>query len=222
MLDRVLHKRQREAGFTLIELLVAMTLLSLIMLVLFGGLRFGARVWERTETHMAGANDTARVQALLRKELREAYPAYGVDNSNTGHVDFSGTEDSVTFLGPAPRSLAEAGRARIAVRLIRDKKGLVLRLSVQPELESSDQTQDEDLLTGLKSAKFSYFGVTDGAPAAWHETWADAQRLPNLVRLQIVFSEKSKVVWPEFVVAPAITVDVNCAYDPLTRDCQGR
>lgn len=220
--NRIPTEHQKEAGFTLIELLVAMTLLSLVMLVLFGGLRFGARVWERTETHMAGANDVARIQTLLRRELREAYPAYSVGSSNTGHVDFSGTEDSITFLGPAPRSLAEAGRAWIAVRVIHDKNGIALRLSAKPELGSGNESQDEDLLTDLKSAKFSYFGVTEGDKASWHETWDDAQRLPNLVRLQVAFSEKSKLVWPEFVAAPTITVDVNCAYDPLTRDCQGR
>ena len=33
-------------GFTLVELLVATTLLALLSVVLFGGLRFGARAWE--------------------------------------------------------------------------------------------------------------------------------------------------------------------------------
>ena len=36
-----------EAGFTLLELLISMTLLGLLMLVVLGGLRFGARAWER-------------------------------------------------------------------------------------------------------------------------------------------------------------------------------
>ena len=34
------------AGFTLIELLVTLTLVGLISLVLFGGLRFGTRAWD--------------------------------------------------------------------------------------------------------------------------------------------------------------------------------
>ena len=40
------HRHRSEAGFTLIELLVALTLLGLISVVLFGGLRFGTRAWE--------------------------------------------------------------------------------------------------------------------------------------------------------------------------------
>jgi len=38
------HGRRRSGGFTLVELLVAMTLLGLIFVALFGGLRFGRRL----------------------------------------------------------------------------------------------------------------------------------------------------------------------------------
>ena len=42
-----------ERGFTLLELLIAMTLLGLLMLGLFGGLRLGARVWEAGDARAA-------------------------------------------------------------------------------------------------------------------------------------------------------------------------
>ena len=35
-----------EGGFTLLEMLVAMMLLGLIMVMIFGGLRLGLRVWK--------------------------------------------------------------------------------------------------------------------------------------------------------------------------------
>ena len=39
-------------GFTLLELLAAIMLLGLLMAVLFGGLRLGARVWETADARL--------------------------------------------------------------------------------------------------------------------------------------------------------------------------
>ena len=52
-----------ERGFTLLELLISMSLLGLLMLGLFGGLRLGARVWEAGDQQSA---DRIRVEAVQR------------------------------------------------------------------------------------------------------------------------------------------------------------
>ncbi len=65
--------RARAAGFTLIELLVALTLVGLISVALFGGLRFGARVWEEGALHSARLAEIETVQSLLRRQLAQAH-----------------------------------------------------------------------------------------------------------------------------------------------------
>ena len=47
---RVMRSSRREEGFTLIELLVSMTLLGFVFVILFGGLRFGSRAWEKSDS----------------------------------------------------------------------------------------------------------------------------------------------------------------------------
>jgi general secretion pathway protein J len=216
--------RRGEAGFTLIELLISITILGLIMLTLFGGLRFGTRVWDRTERHMASVTDIARVQALLRRQIGQAYPAYFVTESTQGRVDFSGEPQSLSFLGPAPRSLAEAGRARVTFRTAQEKDGLSLVMEARAELAAaSTASQREILLTRLKSLKFSYFGQPDRAtPAAWRDSWPTSAHLPSLIRIEAELGDKSTGLWPPLIIAPVITADVSCRYDPLIRDCQGR
>jgi prepilin-type N-terminal cleavage/methylation domain-containing protein len=94
-----------QAGFTLIELLVSMTLLGLVFVLLFGGLRFGMRAWEHS-TVAADTSDSIRtVQGLLRTELericpRRIFPPAGQDAP--ARVLFSGTPRGVAFLGPVP------------------------------------------------------------------------------------------------------------------------
>lgn len=213
-------KAEGEAGFTLMELLIAISILGLIMLTLFSGLRFGARVWDRSERHMADVGDIARVQALLRRQIGQAYPAYVVASPTQGRVDFVGEADRITILGPAPRSLAEAGRARVTFRTERAGEGLALVMDARPELAGDAAQRSERLLTQLKRFKISYFGqASRAAPAIWHDNWPASARLPSLIRIE---AELEDGRWPPLTIAPLITADVSCRYDPLIRDCQGR
>jgi general secretion pathway protein J len=217
-------RRRSEAGFTLIELLISIAILGLIMLTLFGSLRFGTRVWDRTQRQTASIADIARTQALLRREIGQAYPAYVVTDPTHGAIDFSGEAQSVSFLGPAPRSLVEAGRARVTFRTARKDDGLSLIMEARPELASSDSAaRSEVLLDHIASLKFSYFGQPDSSTAAaWQDSWPSGTHLPTLIRIEAEMGGKTTNLWPVLVIAPVITADVSCRYDPLIRDCQGR
>ncbi len=57
---------------------------------------------------------------------------------------------------------------------------------------------------------------------SWRTSWSNEKTLPQLVRIYAVFPDGDARIWPEFVVAPRVSVDVNCLYDALTKYCQGR
>lgn len=209
-------------GFTLIELMIALTLLGLLAMALSGGFRFGLRAWERGQAH-ATADDEIRVaQSTLRRELQRSYPYFLGDANGHAHVDFRGTADSLVFLGPPPAALVDGGWARIAVQseLHNGKQDLVV--SVQPELAASSPER-EHLLDGAQSIAFAFYGKygEENVPR-WHERWEDGAVLPQLVRLDVAFPDGDPRHWLDFVVAPRVSVDVACAFDPLTRYCRGR
>jgi general secretion pathway protein J len=214
-----------EAGFTLLELLISMTLLGLLMLVVLGGLRFGARAWERNEAHTTATDDVRLAQALLRREIARVYPLILMDQAHLEdrHVDFDGTEDTMSFLAPSPDALAAAGRARITLkRTVRNGRA-VLVFSARQELAASNRTYSEILVEGLKALDFSYFGREQPTETPrWRDHWTNEMRLPQLIRVHAQFAGGDARTWPEFVVAPQISVDVGCVYDALTKYCQGR
>ena len=67
-------KERRDAGFTLIELLISLTLLGLLLVLLFGGLRFGIRAWEHGTTTVEAIDTVRAVQDLLRSKIERACP----------------------------------------------------------------------------------------------------------------------------------------------------
>jgi general secretion pathway protein J len=216
----------RTAGFTLVEVLVALVLLGLLSMTLFFSVRFGVTAWQRGSERSDQIHTSMLVQDLLRRLIGQAYPLVLADGTGSGRVDFAGTGTSLDFLAPVPVALASGGRARFKLAIERRSEGADLVLTSRPELaanESAAQLSRKTLLATIETAEFAYFGVTQSQSAAqWHENWSDEMNLPALVRVRVSFARSDARLWPDLTIAPRITADVSCEYDPLTKLCRGR
>jgi general secretion pathway protein J len=214
----------RRDGFTLLELLVSMTLLALLIVLLFGGLRFGARAWDHNQAHSTGMDEVRLVQGLLRREIEQAYPFWLTTDPLHPTVDFQGAENAMMFLAPAPQVFGGGGRARIVFEREADGRYEQLVMRAQPELSIDDGTvREEPLLRHLAAVGFAYYGAdSPDATPAWHDSWAGMRTLPLLVRVHVEFPRGDARSWPELIVTPRIFVDASCVYDPTGNRCQGR
>jgi general secretion pathway protein J len=213
-----------EAGFTLLELLVAMTLLGLLMTVLYGGLRFGARAWERAQLHSEGTDQIRLARNFLNRTLERAYPYFIVSDPLHAQIEFQGTGNSIDFLAPSPDGLDLPGRSRFSIGRNDAKGAIALAVSVRHELAAPDlaPAKNEILIDGLSSLEFSYFGkIGANSPPGWQPEWNGKTRLPDLIRIRAKFKNPAKA-WPDLVIAPRITADAGCLYDVLTNYCRGR
>jgi general secretion pathway protein J len=215
--------KRRDAGFTLLELLVAMALLALLMVLLFGGLRFGARAWDSSQAHSTGMDEVRLVQGELQREIEQAYPYWLTTDPLNPSIDFHGAPDSMNFLAPVPQVVAGGGRARIAFERRGDGRYEQLMMRAEPELSSGGNAWEEPLLRNIAFVGFSYYGSENpDEPPVWHDRWDGARALPTLIRVHVAFPKGDARVWPELIVAPHIVVDANCNYDASTKRCQGR
>jgi general secretion pathway protein J len=224
------HPRQlrlrNQAGFTLVEALVAVTLLSLLSIVLTRGLSFGIDAWARGSAHSDQLSRTLAVQGLLRDVMGQAYPYFLSSDPTRPYVDFEGTSQSLALLAPAPVALGGAGRSRFRLSTAKRNGLSDLTMTSREELATADgpsTVEKKTLLAGAASIEFAYFGTLRSETAArWHDQWTGQTALPRLLRIQVRFPEGDTRPWPDLVIAPRITADVGCVYDELTQQCRGR
>ena len=205
LMRRRLHPVAAE-GFTLIELLVALTLMALLSVILFGGLRFGIRAWETGGRNLEEAGRIEAVQSLLRRELRQA--RFLPQKDNAGPVaPFKGDANSLVFIAPVPDPAGVGGSDlfRLALHESNNRSALTLAWRLyRPELLASDHQIFDDgtvLIGDIASIELSYYGAPGPQlPVQWWDKWDGSSGRPQLIRLRMEFPPGDRRRWPDLII----------------------
>jgi general secretion pathway protein J len=213
--------KRSQKGFTLLELLIGMVLLGLILTLLFGGLRLGARSWDSGDKR---ADDTAQLRAIhgfLRRELSQVFPLRWKNEVDT-RLAFAGIPDALKFVAPLPVQVSGGGLYLLGLELERGEEGsrlIMKRVQSNPaakDFTSLEQGEKSVLVDHIEKMNISYFGATTPeSESLWQEKWDDPQRLPLLVRIQIKLSDGRD--WPDLVVP--LIVEKGCIWDSFHKRC---
>ncbi|HEX3500516.1 MAG TPA: prepilin-type N-terminal cleavage/methylation domain-containing protein [Stellaceae bacterium] len=200
---------QKSEGFTLVELLIAVTLLGLLMVMLFGGLRFGTRAMTAATTTVDRTADLASAYGFLREVLGNAQPLPIEGAGPQPPIRFEGDQHHMELVVLAPTNLGPGGFRIVEIGLEDPpaKPRLVLRWGGAPRgADAAPEIPPSVLLDRLAQVDFAYFGaIADGQAAAWHTSWQAAKSLPRLVRLRVILEDRRAL--PELLVAPRLADD---------------
>jgi general secretion pathway protein J len=214
------------AGFTLAEVLVSLAILGLMLVLLFGNVRFEARAWQSAATRSDRTSEMETVTEFMRRQLGQAYPYYDQDRRQ---LAFDGGPNALRFKAPVPAHLAGGGIHDIAYSLVSDAHGRRLVMSRAPHRPAADPRDrsrfatETTLVEGVESVEFAYFGRTaPDRPGQWHSQWADASAMPSLIRVHFRFPDGDGRVWPDLLIRRAVDLDAVCVYDSRQRRCRNR
>lgn len=197
-----------QQGFTLIEVLIAMTLLSIMVVLLFGSLKICAESWDRGESKMNQVNEIGVVYSFFQRQLTTAIPIwddFSVADEKT--FSFHGDEHSMQFVGEFPASASRGGLQLFSIDLDDEKSGrqivdTQINVTVKPFLPALDDKglakEQVTLIKHVKALAFSYFGIDDTSELSWQTTWLERDSLPQMVKIHI--EREDGMYWPDMVV----------------------
>lgn len=191
-------------GFTLLEVMIALVLLSLLLSVLFAGLRLGAQSWDAGQTRVGDAADRAQVLAFLDRQLTRAEPLFWQHPQGETQLAFEGRRETVAWVATLPAHRGGGGLALLSLEVgrLEGQPSLVLghQLFHPDTLDPGTFEEQEVLLEGVTEITIEYFGPEEGDNRlSWSDTWLDRSELPRLIRLRI---EGERGPWPDLVIAP--------------------
>jgi len=189
------RRLQSEQGFTLLEMLIALAVFALLLVVLRQGFDAATRVFERQRMALSAQGDLGSLDRLLRQILAHADPG----NTEAGPL-FVGQAHGLVLRGPAPRALDDRPDSRADLRLsvAEDHRLVLIWTPHRHVIEPAPPPRTRLLLEGLTALDCSYY--SDGH---WNTTWY-GNKLPQLVRLRLIFAKRDPRHWPDIVVAPLL------------------
>lgn len=181
-----------DAGFSLLELVVSLSILALLFSFLPGGVRLGARAWEKS-AEIDRLSAVSAAQSFIEQRLSAAVPALETNASGELTIAFTGAEEWISFVGAARNGPAGGAIYKYTIAARPDAQGrrsLIVRHALFDQITSEEGVAAKDveqvLVPSLGAFSIRYFGRLDeDLPPAWHGTWNRNNALPDLVSINM-------------------------------------
>jgi len=197
---------KRQFGFTLIELLLALSILSIIIVVILGALRITVRAWEKGENVLSMQQRSRTILDQLDRQLSSTLVLMSGQEEQP-LVAFAGDSRSVEFTSNLPL-ISKVQFGPVHVRYVIEtgpdgKKRLLLyerHITVEDYLSEDQLNLDADavvLTGGLEDLRFEYLGdVGNGPDLNWTPSWQSEEltKVPRAVRITYIEGHKVQVI----------------------------
>jgi general secretion pathway protein J len=221
-LRRVRGKRSSgAAGFTLVELLLALSLMSMLLALAYGGLRASTRAADKGQAILEDSSRIRMAHQFVRKQLNQMAPlAFVVSADQQDRTVFAGDARKIRYVSPMPGYLGFGGPQVQELAIISGDDGdqLVLSHALLQGFEEQDLYVRDPivLLEHIDFAEFSFLGRDEfGELTGWINYWEQEGLLPESVSLEIDFEEDVYIKWP--LMTASVRVDPS-ALDDLRID----
>jgi general secretion pathway protein J len=198
---------KNRSGFTLIEVTIAITLLTLIVLMLYGSFYLGERAMAKAQARSDQSQSLRTFEGFLAGYIHSAYPYRATTRDPS--VYFIGDDRSVEFISSLSNGLGGRGMAKVRIEAdLAGGGGSTLTLEEEMPVRVSDKElgigggggggyrNSIVLAEGLRSFRIEYLDP-QSEDENWAEEWDGRQRraLPRAVRLSFRGDRGNEVRW---------------------------
>ena len=201
-----------SSGFTLLELLISLTIIGLILVIVFGALRIGARAWEKGEKDV----ETHQIQRIVLDNMKRQIASTclrEIMSEDQKEVFFRGDRESMEFMSRLPMVPTTRSGMVYVKYVVREEEGgekkrLMLHekdvvfLEKEKDIDDLDEADFFELIPGAEGIEFEYLKGPedkDGDPE-WQETWDPDRDTGIPLAVKIIFKEDADVA-PIYVIA---------------------
>jgi len=168
-------------GFTLLELMISLTIVGLILVLIFGSLRIGARAWEKGEKDVEIHQRQRVVLENIKRQIASIF-VRKVTGDDKQPFFLKGDGETMEFISrvsmlPANQMglvyvkyVVEAGDGSGKTRLLFSEKNVVI---IEKVMEDQDEEDFHELIPGAQNIQFEYLGggTEEDEEPVWQETW---------------------------------------------------
>lgn len=214
---------KHQKGFTLIEVLIAMTLLSVMVVLLFGSMKICADSWQKGEDKITQVNEIAVVYQFFHHHLSTAKPYWDDFTDKENKVfSFQGDSQKLQFVSSFPASAKKSGLQSFLIQLLKDGDEQYLQVSIKPFFSPGDgdewRKEEVTLIRHVRNFSLSYYSLL-GDEGVWQDIWVGQTTLPRLVKISIVRDDGA--FWPDMLVElKAVDVSTNSDGQALSEEEQ--
>lgn len=207
------------AGFTLVELLLALSLMSMLLALAYGGLRASTRAADKGQAVLEDSGRIRMAHQFVRKQLNQMAPlAFAENGDQQERVVFEGSARKIRYVAPMPGYLGFGGPQVQELEIISGDEGdhLVLSHALLQGFEEGNLYLRDPivLLEQIEFAAFGFLGRDEtGELTGWVNQWAQPGQLPEAVSLEIEFAEEVYIRWP--LLMASVRVDPTALNDLL-------
>ncbi|HOP48424.1 MAG TPA: prepilin-type N-terminal cleavage/methylation domain-containing protein [Desulfobacteraceae bacterium] len=207
----LIPKARTGYGFTLLELMISMTIVSLIVLIIFGAFRIGIRAWEKGERDIESQQRLRTVLGLVKRQLSSACLLRNKPEDFEGSL-LKGDSKSLRIasriaLLPVNKYGMVYAYYNVKSKTGDEKEGLdlyeknIVFFSDWKDIDNPDEEDFVELISGFHNISFEYLMVGDDEDdQEWKDSW-DSEADGGLPRaIRIILTEGTEMA-PLYLIA---------------------
>lgn len=201
---------ERCGGYTLVEILLALTLMSMLLALAYGGLRASTRAVDKGQAILQDSSSIRMAHQFVRKQLNQMLPlVFEANEDQSEQTVFMGGPDWIRFVAPMPGYLGFGGPQVQELAIVTDgeRRSLVLSHALLQGFEEQNLYERLPvlLLDDIEGGEFRFLGRDEEDQlTGWVSTWENPGLLPEAVSLDIEFGEEVYIQWPSLTASPRI------------------